>query len=148
MDGKSLGFFRPREIVDFVVTAQETGFAAKQQGILDQGSLFGGRAGDKRAKLEALPVKAKFHYRWDDPNCRTLHKQSFIDWELGALYRTLRDSGDSEPVIHRKIKQQFFEQMCSPKNDPRCIVGSMLAHPGSFLVLGLVTPKRQPLVLF
>lgn len=41
-----------------------------------------------------------------------------------------------------KIRQKFFEQYCSGHYDTRFITGSMLRHPSSFLVLGLVHPKR------
>jgi hypothetical protein len=50
--------------------------------------------------------------------------------------------GDDEPTIHAKIRQRFFEQYCSDRYDTRFITGSMLKHPGSFLILGLVHPRR------
>jgi hypothetical protein len=118
------------------------GFAESQRALLNQASLFGDRAGDKtRAALEPLPVKAKFSYRCSDSACPG-HNQSLIDWELGALYRSLADKGDDEATIHAKIRQKFFEQYCSDRYDTRFITGSMLKHPGSFLILGLVHPKR------
>lgn len=139
---KSLGVFRPLEVTDLKVTAAEKGFAEAQRALLNQASLFGDRAGDDtRAALEPLPVKAKFAYRCSDKNCPG-HEQSFIDWELGALYRSLGEKGDDEATIHEKIRQKFFEQYCSDRYNTRFITGSMLRHPGSFLILGLVHPKR------
>lgn len=139
---KSLGVFRPQEVTDLKVNAADAGFAAAQRGLLAQASLFGDRAGDAtRAALDPLPVKAKFTYRCTDSAC-TGHNQSLIDWELGALYRTLSSQGDDKVTIHAKIREKFFEQYCGPGNDTRFIVGSMLRHPTSFLVLGLVHPKR------
>jgi hypothetical protein len=140
---KSLGVFRPQEVDDLKVTEAEEGFAASQRALLDQASLFGDRAGDDaRNALEPLPVKARFHYRCTDRACSG-HKQSLIDWELGALYRTLRESGDDEATIHEKIRLKFFGEYCGPNHDTRFITGSMLSHPTSFLILGLVHPKRQ-----
>jgi hypothetical protein len=139
---KSLGVFRPSEVKDLKVAAAEEGFAESQRALLNQASLFGDRAGDTtRAALEPLPVKAKFSYRCSDPACPG-HSQSLIDWELGALYRSLAAGGDDEATIHAKIRQKFFEQYCSDRHDTRFITGSMLKHPGSFLILGLVHPKR------
>ncbi|HEY7933786.1 MAG TPA: hypothetical protein VID48_08175 [Solirubrobacteraceae bacterium] len=139
---KSLGVFRPLEVTDLKVTAAEEGFAEAQRALLNQPSLFGDRAGDDtRAALEPLPVKAKFAYRCSDPACPG-HEQSLIDWELGALYRSLGEKGDDEATIHAKIRQKFFEQYCSDRYDTRFITGSMLRHPGSFLILGLVHSKR------
>ena len=139
---KSLGVFRPLEVKDLKVAAAERGFADSQRALLNQTSLFGDRAGDDtRAALEPLPVKAKFSYRCSDQACPG-HSQSLIDWELGALYRSLAAAGDDEATIHAKIRQKFFEQYCSDRYDTRFITGSMLKHPGSFLILGLVHPKR------
>jgi hypothetical protein len=140
---KSLGVFRPLEITDLKVTAAEEGFADAQRALLNQASLFGDRAGDDtRAALEPLPVKAKFVYRCSDTACPG-HEQSLIDWELGALYRSLDEKGDDETTIHAKIRQKFFEQYCGGHYDTRFITGSMLRHPGSFLILGLVHPRRS-----
>ncbi len=139
---KTLGVFRPAEVMDLKVTPAEKGFADSQRALLNQASLFGDRAGDDtRAALEPLPVKAKFSYRCSDPAC-TKHDMSLIDWELGALYRSLAEAGDEEEAIHAKIRAKFFEQYCGDSYDTRFITGSMLKHPGSFLILGLVHPKR------
>jgi hypothetical protein len=136
------GCLPPLEVTDLKVTDAEEGFAEAQRALLNQASLFGDRAGDDtRAALEPLPVKAKFAYRCSDPACLG-HEQSLIDWELGALYRSLGEKGDDEATIHAKIRQKFFEQYCSDRYDTRFITGSMLRHPGSFLILGLVHPKR------
>lgn len=141
-DHISLGVFRPQEVEGLVVTPAEAGFTASQRALLDQPSMFGGQLGDStRQALEPLPVKARFRYRCSDPGC-TGHFQSLIDWELGALCRNLAKQGDPEEVIFAKVREKFFEQYCSEKNDTRFITGSMLSKPTSFLILGLVHPKR------
>ena len=86
-------------------------------------------------------MKAKFSYRCSDATCPG-HNQSLIDWELGALHRTLSEHDDDQATIHSKIRHKFLEQYCSDAHDTRFITGSMLRHPGSFLILGLVHPKR------
>lgn len=86
-------------------------------------------------------MKAKFGYRCSDPACPG-HNQSLIDWELGALHRSLAEKGDDQTTIHAKIRQKFFEQYCSDRYDTRFITGSMLKHPGSFLILAVVHPRR------
>jgi hypothetical protein len=142
-EGKSLGVFRPQDVSDLAVAGAEAGFAESQRALLNQASLFGDRAGDAtRAALEPLPIKARFHYRCSDPRCPG-HKQSFIDWELGALYRSLRANGDPEATIHAKVRQKFLEQYCAADRDTRFITGNMLKHPTSFLILGLAHPKKK-----
>ncbi len=143
-DRKSLGVFRPQEVSDLAIANVEQDFVDRQNAVLDQMSLTGDRAGDEsRKQLEPLPIKAKFKYRCTDSKCAG-HDQSLIDWELGALHRRLRGEGDSRATIHRKIRETFFDQYCGDSVDTRFITGSMLRHPGSFLILGLVHPKRKP----
>lgn len=139
---KSLGVFRPLEVAELKVDAAEEGFAQAQRALLSEASLFGNRAGDRaRMPLEPLPVKAKFVYRCSDPACSG-HTQSFIDWELGALHRRLDKQGADEPTIRAKIREKLFEQYCGDRCDTRFITGSMLKHPQSFLIPGLVHPRR------
>lgn len=141
---KSLGVFRPEDVSDLTVSEVEPDFVARQHAVLDQMSLTGDRAGDEsRKQLEPLPIKAKFKYRCADAKCPG-HDQSLIDWELGALYRTLRRGGDTQESIHRKIREKFLDEYCGDAVDTRFVTGSMLRHPGSFLILGLVHPKRKP----
>ena len=45
--------------------------------------------------------------------------------------------------MNAKIRQKFFEQYCSDRHGTRFITGSMLKHPGSFLILGLVHPNPR-----
>lgn len=140
---KSLGVFRPKEISDLTVSPAPPEFAESQKAVIDQASLFGGRAGDSdRNVLEPLPVKAVFHYRCSDPSCKG-HHQSLIDWELGQLFRRLRDSGSDEATCMEQVRDQFLGY-CADGYDVRFFTGSMLSKPTSFLILGLAYPKRQP----
>lgn len=144
-DRQSLGVFRPESVCDLVVSPAPREFEASQRAIIEQGSLFGDRAGDKqRTTLEPLPVKAKFKYRCSEGSCDG-HEQSFIDWELGALYRRMRDDeGYGQDACLTAVREKFLHY-CDETRDVRFIAGSMLRHPGSFLILGLVYPKRKPL---
>lgn len=143
-DRRSLGIFRPAEVLDLKVSLAPQKFTASQEAVLRQASLLGGRAGDpSRVALEPLPVKAKFKYRCDEESCPT-HQQSLIDWELGQLFRHLRSGGGDESTILKKIRMKFLDQYCGSGVETHFIVGSMLRHPRSFLVLGLVHPRRPP----
>jgi hypothetical protein len=149
VDGTSIGMFRPAEIYDLIVAEQEPGFASRQEAILSQRSLLGDRAGDSsRVPLEPLPIKAKYRYRCSDAKCTGKHEQSLIDWELGAFVRRRQAEGIGGDELFADVRAKFLDQMCAADRDTRFIVGSMLSHPGSFLVLGLVWPKRQAPTLF
>lgn len=141
---QSLGVFRPAQVEDLKVDVAPRDFEAGQRAVIEQASLLGDRVGDrKRTTLEPLPLKAKFVYRCDDPSCKSPHRQSFIDWELGALYRRLRDvEGKSESESRELVRERFLG-FCDAEHDTRFITGSMLSRPTSFLVLGLVYPKHK-----
>jgi hypothetical protein len=70
------------------------------------------------------------------------HAQSFIDWEVGALYRRLRDEGGRDRAGCLEAVRERFLGACDDRHDVRFITGSMLSKPTSFLILGLVYPKR------
>lgn len=140
---QSLGVFRPADVSDLKVSPAPPEFAQSQRAVIEQGSLLGGRTGDTRNPLEPLPVKAKFQYKCADPRCKG-HEQSLIDWELGQLYRRLRDQeGRSEADCLREVRERFLG-FCDAEHDVRFITGSMLSKPKSFLILGLVYPKKKP----
>lgn len=146
-DRQSLGVFRPGEVLDLKVDPVPASFADNQRAVIEQGSLLGDRTGDtRRNRLEPLPVKARFRYRCGDAACNG-HEQSLIDWELGQLFRTLRDKGDDEAACLNKVRDRFLGY-CSDAYDVRFITGSMLSKPASFLLLGLVYPKRDAPSLF
>jgi hypothetical protein len=142
-DRQSLGVFRPRAVDDLKVSPVPAGFEASQRAVIDQSSLLGDRAGDARNPLEPMPVKAKFHYKCANPKCKG-HDQSLIDWELGQLYRRLRDYEGKDEADCMAIAREKFLGFCDDKHDVRFITGSMLSKPTGFLILGLVYPKKQP----
>jgi hypothetical protein len=116
---------------------------------LNQQSLLGDRAQDgSRAPLEPLPIKAKYRYRCSDPKCSGKHEQSLIDWELGAFVRRRKAEGAEGEELFAAVRAKFLDQMYAPDRDTRFIVGSMLSHPASFLVVGLIWPKRATPTLF
>ena len=138
-DGTSLGMFRPASVEDVVVEPATAGFTGKQQSVLDQGSLFNQKTGN----LEKIPWKFKYVYRCADKDCPK-HKQGIIDWELGALYLKLRNSGAAEDEIKAKIRAKFLDELCGPDRDPIFIAGNLARYPASFMILGVVYPKRGP----
>lgn len=70
-------------------------------------------------------------------------EQTIVDREIAQLYRTLRDKGDSETDVLRKIKDKWFGQMCSARRDTAFFVGNQFRNPDGFLVLGVFWPPRN-----
>jgi hypothetical protein len=64
------------------------------------------------------------------------------DWEAGALYWRLIDRGTKPEGAADQVREKFLKQICSPKNDTHFFVGTILAHPRSWVVLGVFYPKK------
>lgn len=91
--------------------------------------------------LEKIPYRFRYLYHCDDADCPG-HEQTIVDWEIAQLYRTLRDKGDTEADVLRKIKDKWLGQMCSAKRDTAFFVGNQFRNPDGFLVLGVFWPPR------
>jgi hypothetical protein len=64
------------------------------------------------------------------------------DWEVGALYWNLMEGGASEEVACQKVKEKFLNELCGPDKDTHFFVGTVLAHPKSWVVIGVYYPKK------
>jgi hypothetical protein len=80
-DGTSLGAFRPAELLDFEVEEDRTPWNPDKQVRIDQTSLLM----PGKTALEKVPYRFRYVYRCSDSSCRT-HRQSIIDWEIGAAF--------------------------------------------------------------
>lgn len=134
---RSLGVFRPAGVDDLTIDPEPEGWRPDRQAVADQASLFfPGKTG-----LEKIPYRFAFVYHCDDASCSG-HEQTIIDWEIAQLFRTLRDRGDAEDVVLRKVKDKWLGQMCSPKFETAFFVGNQFRNPDGFLVLGVFWPPR------
>lgn len=64
------------------------------------------------------------------------------DWELGALYWNCIDSGASPEEACGKVKQKFLGQLCASDHDTHFYVGTILAHPRSWVIIGVFWPRK------
>ncbi len=140
---KSLGCFRPAEVLDFIVEDDSPRWEGKQRSALQQLSLF--ETG--RQPLEKVPLKFSYRYRCTDRACAG-HRQTLLDWEAYQLYRNLKAKGDSIATIRQKIREKFLEDLCGPSKDTMFFVGNHSTHPASFMVLGVFYPPRREPTLF
>jgi hypothetical protein len=145
--GTSLGIFRPAEVQD--VRIEPADVAVEKQRIAEawaaQGSLLDAIADrpgerDQQVKaLEIMPYAFKYRYRCSDSACGG-HEQSIIDWEIAQFYRQVRNASDWQ----ERVRAKWLTVLCGPDKDTAFIVGNQHQHPGSFLVLGVWWPPRQP----
>lgn len=133
----SLGIFKPKEIIDFIIEADDKDWSLRHKKILTQRVLFG----NQPKKLEKIPYK--FSYSFIDNNpLHNRHKFQIIDWEIYGLYRGIKERYSySMDVILEKVRKKWFDHMWSKDRDSYLIVGSVYPYP-AFVVLGVFwSPK-------
>lgn len=140
-DRTSLGVFRPKEVSDLIVTPDDPDWKASFKAALQQARLWETRTVSKEPPRK---VPFKFHYRFgcDDTRCKG-HKMMIEDWELGALFWKLVDQGASHEEVSKKVRDKFLTELCGPDKNTHFFVGTILAHPNTWVVIGVFYPKVQ-----
>ena len=64
------------------------------------------------------------------------------DWELGALFWRLVDQGRSPQQAADEVRHKFFDELCGPDKATYFFVGTILAHPATWVVIGVFYPKK------
>jgi len=141
-DGTSLGIFRPKEVHDLVISPDDPEWPPKFLHALRQQRLFEYR---KKTLVPPRKVPFKFQYRFecDDPRCKG-HKMMIEDWEVGRLFWRMVDKGASHEEAAEKVRDKFLNDLCGPKKNTHFYVGTMLAHPRTWIVIGVFYPKIEP----
>ena len=65
------------------------------------------------------------------------------DWEVAALYWRLVDQGANPEEAANGVKQKFLSELCGETRDTHFYVGTILAHPTSWVVIGVYWPTIQ-----
>lgn len=141
-DRTSLGIFKPKKMHDLVVSPDDPDWQAGFKAALQQARLWETRTVSKEPPRK---VPFKFHYKFecDDPRCKG-HRMMIEDWEVGALFWRLVDQGLSHKDAADKVREKFLSELCGPDKDAHFFVGTILAHPKTWVVIGVFYPKVQP----
>ena len=141
-DRTSLGIFRPKTIHDLVVSRDSSDWKPSFKAALQQARLWEDRT---VSRVPPRKVPFKFHYKFecDDPRCNG-HRMMIEDWEVGALFWRLVDQGCSHEDAAGKVKEKFLGELCGSDKDTHFFVGTILAHPTNWVVIGVFYPKVQP----
>jgi hypothetical protein len=138
IDHTSLGVIKPKLIRGLEFTSDEEEWKEGFIEALKQMKLF-----EKRHNTLTPPRKVpfRFHYEFlcDDGRCKG-HRMMIEDWEVGALFWNLVDKGANYQEAARKVRYKFFEDICGPQKDTHFFVGTVAAHPKSWVVLGTFYP--------
>lgn len=134
----SLGIIKPKQVTNLTVTEDTKTWKPEWQKLFDQQELFG----PKRKPLEKIPYKYSYVFTCEEPGCKG-HKMKIEDWEIYQLFRKMRDTHQNEETANQKVKEKFFDEVCSPKRDTHFFVGTMRKYPRSWIILGTFWPNKK-----
>ena len=96
-----------------------------------------------RAPIEEIPFNFYVHFNCGaDQDCSG-HELSIIDWEIMQAYRDWQKRYHGEEVLLDKIKERWCDLLNADKRDVFFYVGNQLAHPKSFMILGIFSPSLK-----
>ncbi len=136
----SLAIIRPSLVEDLVFEETDRKWKPHVEAYMNQLKLFG----PNRKPLEKIPYKFSYKFLCEDSNCSG-HKMMIEDWEVGELYRKMRDKFPSEQIACKKVRDKFFKQICAPDWDIHFFVGTVRRF-GSWIILGTYWPKKQQML--
>ena len=140
-DRTSLGIFRPREILDLIVKPDTPDWKPAFKAALMQQRLWENRKASKEPPRK-VPFKFQYRYVCEDSRCKRSHQMMIEDWEVGALYWKCIDGGASAPEACKMVKDKFLGKLCALDRDTHFYVGTILAHPKSWVIIGVYWPKK------
>jgi hypothetical protein len=141
-DRTSLGVFKPKKVHDLVISADDPEWKAGFKAALQQARLWETRTVSKEPPRK---VPFKFHYQFecDDSRCKG-HRMMIEDWEVGRLFWRNVGLGRSHEEATNKVRERFLYEICGADKNTHFFVGTILAHPKTWVVIGVFYPKIQP----
>ena len=133
----SLGIIRPKCVDDLLAEPTEADWTPKQKQQLAQLRLFG----PANKPLEKIPYKFSYVFTCEDSGCRG-HQKMVEDWEIGQLYRKMRDRYGNEGKAVEKVRDKFLGQLCGASVDTHFFVGTILQH-NTWIVIGTFCPPKK-----
>ncbi|MBE3070889.1 MAG: hypothetical protein IMZ66_11705 [Planctomycetes bacterium] len=141
-DRTSLGIFRPKKVHDLVISPDSPDWKPSFRAELAQRRLWETRE-ITREPPRKVPFKFHYEFECDDPRCTRSHRMMIEDWEVGALYWRMVDKGATPLEAAKQVREKFLLDLCSPGKDTHFFVGTILAYPGAWVVVGVFYPKTQ-----
>ena len=92
------------------------------------------------AQLQKVPHNFIHKYHCSNAECKG-HRQKIVDWEIYQSYRRWAKQYGSagwEEKLRRK-----YEYEMQQRNDTHFFVGTIRAHPTTWIIIGLFYPPKQ-----
>ena len=141
-DRTSLGIFKPKKVHDLIITPDDPEWKSSFKMALQQVRLWETRTASKEPPRK-VPFKFHYHFECDDQRCKGNHRMMIEDWEVGALFWRQVDKGASHEEAAASVKRKFLDELCGPDKDTYFFVGTILAYPKTWVVIGVFWPKIQ-----
>lgn len=144
--GTSLAVFKPKEVLDFVWEECDREWDAKKLETVyanqAQQSLFDLEETKRIFHIvKKLPYEFSYKFTSEDGKIRKLMIE---DWELGMLYwNCLESSNGDEQLACQKVKEKYFNEMCSKKDIHFFLGTTKKFHnvgPNPFIIIGTFYP--------
>lgn len=145
-DQTSLGIFRPKKIQDLVISPDDPDWKPGFLEALKQARIWETRT-VSREPPRKVPYKFHYIFECDDERCKG-HRMMIEDWEVGALFWRLVDGGRTHEDAAKAVRDKFLGKLCGPDKDTYFFVGTILAYPKSWVILGVYYPKKEAPTLF
>ena len=143
VDGTSLGVFKPKKVHDLVISPDDSDWKPAFKAALQQARLWEERTVSLKEPPRKVPFKFQYRFECDDERCNG-HKMMIEDWEIGALFWRLVDQGNTHKDAAAKVREKFLDDLCGSDKDTHFFVGTILAHPKSWVVIGVFYPRIEP----
>lgn len=135
----SLGIVRPYKVKNFSYKPTEQKWKPSWLEAMKQLNLFG----PYRKPLEKIPYKFSYYFQCEESGCKG-HNKIIEDWEVGQLYRSMRDRYRDEKVACEKVKEKFLGGICASDRDTYFFVGTVLKY-GTWIITGTFWPRKEPI---
>lgn len=139
-DRTSLGIFKPKNVQDLVITPDSGEWKASFRTALQQARLWETRSVSKIPPRK-VPFKFQYQFECNDSRCKRKHRMMIEDWEVGALFWRLVDQGATHKEAADRVREKFLTELCGPDKDTHFFVGTILAHPKTWVIIGVFYPK-------
>lgn len=139
-DRTSLGIFKPKKVHDLVYKPDAPDWKPAHKAELAQARFWDARKRTLKPPRK-VPFKFQYVFECDDPRCKRNHCMMIEDWEVGALYWKLVDGGAGPDEAARSVREKFLGELCGVDRDTHFFVGTILAHPKTWIVIGVFWPK-------
>jgi hypothetical protein len=142
--GATLALLRPSRVISLEIKKASTpdwtdAEKSKLLGLQQQAGLFDSNEETNHiTTLEKLPFSFRYHYECEVNGETFSYDHKLVDWEIGALYRTVRrEHGENWEVPFRnKLEVEL------PSKDLMFLFGTIHRFPNQWLLISLIYPPK------